>query len=277
MLVCFNGTFLPHDEAVIHPDDGALLFGDTLFETLKACRERILLVSEHLDRLEKSARLLELPVDRPHIERCLNQLAAALDAPCSRVRLTVGRGICDGFSWPEAAAGWFLLTASSYPALGADERLAGVSCVSAPNRRVNPLSHLPQMKRGNYADCLYAANHARRSGAREALFVDPSGQVLEGATSNIFALIDDRLVTPAAGPLILDGIMRRQVMAAAAELGILVVERALLLDELLQADEAFLTNSLIEILPVAQFDNRPLQRGELWASLLETLRIRTGQ
>lgn len=276
MLVCFNGRFLPREDAVLHADDGALLFGDTLFETLKARQQRILLTGEHLDRLTDSARLLDLPVDRPQIERCLDQLATALDSPCSRVRLTVGRGSCHGLAWPPSPAAWFLLTAAASPDTSDDQRRAGVSCVSAPNQRVNPLSHLPQMKRGNYADCLYATNHARRAGAREALFVDPSGQLLEGATSNLFALIDDRLITPPADSLVLDGIMRRQVIATAAELGILVVERPLRLQELLQADEAFLTNSLIEVLPVAQFDGRTLRRGELWSSLLDTLRIRTG-
>ncbi|NIQ95771.1 MAG: aminotransferase, partial [Desulfuromonadales bacterium] len=76
------------------------------------------------------------------------------------------------------------------------KRRQGVACCLAPNRRVNPLSHLPQMKRGNYADCLYAARHARSLGCREALFLDEKHGLLEGATSNLFVVKNGVLRTP---------------------------------------------------------------------------------
>lgn len=274
MLVCLNGQFIPHEHASLSTGDGAYLFGDSLFETIKARGKKILLRMQHLDRLEQSAQLLTFPFQRQAIETALHQLAEHLSAPCSRLRLTLSRGDHQGLALPKPARGWFLLTAVPYRETTAQEREDGVSCVLAPNHRVNPLDHLPQLKRGNYADCLYAADYARRKGAREALFVDTDGTLLEGHSSNIFALINRRLVTPPLGHLVLDGIMRRQVISAATELGILVVERPLKLEEVSPAEEVFLTNSLIDLLPVCEIEGKPIKRGECWREIRETLRLR---
>lgn len=274
MLICVNGTFHSHEEAAIPINDGSFLFGDTLFETLKSQGEKILLLQQHLDRLQQSAKLLNFPCNRKKIELSLQQMAAALKSPVSRIRLTLSRGNFSGLEWPSSAQARFLITAKDYSELTDDERRLGAACSIAPNQRVNPLNHLPQIKRGNYADCLYATNYARQSGAREALFIDQQQNILEGATSNLFAIIDDRLVTPPIGSLILNGIMRQQVIKTAAELGILVIERELPFTELMQAEEIFLTNSLFDIYPVASIDGQTVNRGGCWKSLLKILWMR---
>ncbi|HEY5674933.1 MAG TPA: aminotransferase class IV [Malonomonas sp.] len=268
MQVCLNGHFIAAEQAKLSISDGGFLFGDTLFETFKAQGQKILLSKEHLDRLELSAKLLDFPCNRKQIELSLQQLAAQLTTPVSRIRLTISRGDHQGLTLPAPDQGWFLLTAVPYDEPSDQERQAGADCVLAPNQRVNPLSHLPQMKRGNYADCLYAANYAQQKGAREALFVDAGGNVLEGCTSNIFAVIDDQLVTPPTGTLILAGVMRRQILAAANEIGLKIAEETLPLVRLRQADEIFLSNSLIEILPVNYLDGQVCKRGGRWRSLL---------
>ena len=274
LLVCLDGKFVPHEDAHIAISDGGFLFGETLFETLKAHGNNILLAQRHLERLETSAQLLDFPFDRHQIERSLDQLAAGLTAPTSRIRLTISRGAFTGLTWPSPQAAHFLLTAVPYTELTDAQRQAGAACVFAPNQRVNPLSHLAQMKRGNYADCLYAFNHARAAGAGEALFRDPDRYILEGSTTNVFAVIDDRLITAPPDNLVLDGIMRREVIKTAAELGIQTSERKLHTDELAEADEMFLTNSLIDILPLSSIDGLPIKRGDCWKSLLKTLWMR---
>ena len=263
MIINLNGSFVSPEEACLPLDDGAVLFGDTLFETLKTRAGCIRFLEEHLDRIELAARLLAFPFERQKVREALLDAAQRLAAPLARLRLTLTRGSFSGLQLPPAAQGRFFILARPYAEPTASERTAGVVCVIAPNRRVNPLSHLPQMKRGNYIDCLYAADFARRRGAREALFVSAEGCVLEGATSNLFALQGNTLVTPPAGELVLAGIMRRQVLGAAASLGLEVKERDLLLDELFAADEVFLSNSLIDLLPVSQIEGRPLRRGGL--------------
>jgi branched-subunit amino acid aminotransferase/4-amino-4-deoxychorismate lyase len=273
MIVNIDGSFIDPREACLPLDDGAVLFGDTLFETLKAREGRVRFLEEHLDRIELAARLLAFPFDRPVIREALLETAQRLAAPVARLRLTLTRGSFSGLQLPPAAQGRFFILARPYSEPTDSERAAGAVCVVAPNRRVNPLSHLPQMKRGNYADCLYASDFARRHGAREALFVSAEGCVLEGASSNLFAQTGNTLVTPPAGELVLAGIMRRQVLRAAANLGLRVEERELPLDELFAADEVFLSNSLIDLLPVGRLEGRLLHRG----TRVEQLRSEIGK
>lgn len=274
MIVNLDGSFVPPEEASLPPDDGAILFGDTLFETIKARNGRMLHVEDHLDRLAMSAALLQFPCDRDAIRTALEETAAHAPWPVTRLRLTLSRGRCAGLQIPPASEARTLITACAYNEPDRAERAAGAVCVFAPNRRVNPLSHLPQMKRGNYADCLYAARHARSRGAREALFRDDMGQVLEGATSNLFMIKDGILGTPEAGELILAGVMRRQVLLAAATLGIETEQRTITVQELCAADEAFLTNALIEVLPISHIEATPLKRGTLAETLMQKLNDR---
>lgn len=275
MIVNLDGTFIDPQDACLPLDDGAVLFGDTLFETLKAKGGSIRFLEEHLDRIELAARLLGFPFRREAARQALTATAQRLDAPVARLRLTLSRGSFAGVQLPPQEQGRFFVVARPYAEPDAAERNTGAACVVAPNRRVNPLSHLPQMKRGNYADCLYAADFARRRGAREALFVSTEATVLEGATSNLFLVRTGVLVTPPAGELVLAGIMRRQVLHAAAAAGLATEERDVPLDELFAADEVFLSNSLVETLPVSRLDGRPLRRGPLAESLRRAIRRET--
>lgn len=274
MLVSFNGQFIPREEARVALNDTALLYGDSLFETLRAEHQRILLQKEHLDRLCLSAKLLDFPCERPRLEAALAQMGAVLQHEVSRLRLTLGRGPAQGFCLPGNQDGWFYLSAVAAQPPGAEEREAGAICVSAPNRRSNPLDHLPQMKRGNHTDCLYAADYARKKGAREALFVEDD-LVIEGSSSNIFALRGEELFTPPLGRLVLAGVTRRELMSAAVEYGLRVTEQALSRDALCEADEVWLSNAMVELLPVATIDGRPLKRGSLWREIYHLYKQRT--
>jgi branched-chain amino acid aminotransferase len=261
MIININGEFIGLEQAAVPVNDGAFLYGDSLFETMQARESRIRFLQEHLDRLELSARLLAFPFVRSRVREALDATAVRLRSPVSRLRLTLTRGDFSGPRFPEGP-GRFVIQAQPHAGPTEAERAAGATCVLAPNRRVNPLSHLPQMKRGNYADCLYALDHARRSGAREALFVTPGGAVLEGATSNLFLVRNGTLLTPPTGDLVLAGVMRRQVLDAAARLGIPVWETEVTLSDLAGADEVFLTNALIDLLPVARVEGRDVAKGD---------------
>jgi branched-chain amino acid aminotransferase len=276
VIVNLDGHFVSETEAGLPPNDGAVLFGDTLFETIKTRNGKALLPDAHLDRLALSAALLDFPFDRNAARTALLQTAERCPWPVARMRLTLSRGTCTGLQAPPAQNARVLITACAYDEPDATQRNAGAACVFAPNRRVNPLSHLPQMKRGNYADCLYAARYALAKGAREALFCTDGGHVLEGATSNLFILRDGILTTPAAGELVLAGVMRRRVLQAAETLGIKAIEGPITKEVFLQADEAFLTNALIEVLPIARVENIPIKRGSRAIDLLRTLRKRDG-
>ncbi len=274
MLICLNGQFIPQEEARVAVNDGAFLYGDSLFETIKARHQQILLLEQHLRRLEQAAQLLKFPYPRKQIESACSELAKHLTTPASRIRLTLSRGSCQGLLYPAHDQGWFLLTAAPYDQINERHREQGLSCCLAPNQRVNPFSHLPQLKHGNYADCLYARNVAHLQQADEALFIDHHGNLLEGATSNLFAVIDNQLITPPLGNLVLNGVMRRQVIDAAGELGIPSSESPLPLADAIKANEVFLCNSLIDLVPVSTIDGKSINRGGLWKEIHKRISLR---
>jgi branched-chain amino acid aminotransferase len=274
MLVNFNGRFIPHEGARLPLNDAGLLYGDTLFETFRAEKNRILLQNEHLDRISLSAQLLGFPCDRPRIETALAQMATALTAEISRLRLTLGRGTSQRFILANGADNWFALTAVATAPPNEEDRNIGAVCVSAPNHRTNPLDHLPQMKRGNHADCLYAADFASKHNAREALFLE-NNLVIEGSSSNIFALFGETLFTPPIDKLVLAGVTRGQIISTAIEFGLQVIEEALTMDKLLEADEIWLSNALVEILPVASIDGHAIKRGRSWHKIHTLYKHRT--
>lgn len=272
MIVFLDDRLVPADQASLGIEDGALRFGDSLFETLLAIDGRIRFLEQHLDRIELSAAQLAFPYDRSAARAALELCAQKLAEPAARLRLTLTRGAFPGLQLPPPSQpGRLLVTATPYTPPTWAERETGVHCVLAPNQRVNPLSHLPQMKRGNYADCLYAADYARRQGAREALFCTPEGQLLEGATSNLFAIINGTLLTPPAGQLVLAGILRQQVLNAADRLSLAWREAPLPLVEIAAAEEVFLSNSLIGLLPAASINDIPLRRNRRWEVLLQAI------
>jgi branched-subunit amino acid aminotransferase/4-amino-4-deoxychorismate lyase len=274
MLVCLNGQFLPHEKAQVAVTDGAFLYGDSLFETIKAHHQQLLLFDQHLKRMEQAAQLLEFTFPREQIKSAGNELAKRLTTPNSRIRLTLSRGSYQGLLHPAPDQVWFLLTASPYEEMNEHRREQGINCCLTPNQRVNPFSHLPQCKHGNYADCLYARNVAHKLRADEALFIDHSGNLLEGATSNLFAVIDSQLITPPLGNLVLNGIMRRQVIEAAGELGIPCVEHSLPLADAFNANEVFICNSLIDLVPVKVIDAKTINRGQYWKEIYKRISMR---
>jgi branched-subunit amino acid aminotransferase/4-amino-4-deoxychorismate lyase len=262
------------DDARVPLNDSALLYGDSLFETFRAEGKRILMQTEHLDRICRSAQLLDFPCQRAKLESALTQMAAKLRHEHSRLRLTLSRGTTQGFQLASGHDSWFMVTAVAATNLSQPERNTGATCLLAPNSRCNPLDHLPQMKRGNHLDCLYAADYARRHKAHEALFVE-QGLVIEGSSSNIFALFEETLYTPPLGKLVLGGITRQALMTTATAFGLKVEEKALPLEQLYSADEIWLSNAMVELLPVAWINTNAIKRGSRWQEIYHQFKQRT--
>ena len=127
--------------------------------------------------------------------------------------------------------------------------------------RQNSLSPLSRLKSANYLNHVLARKEARTAGADEALLLNERGFLCEGSTSNVFLIQGDTLVTPGEESGCLPGITRQTVIEIASGLGIAVVQRDARLEELLQAEEAFITNSLLEIMRLAKVDGKPVGRG----------------
>lgn len=252
---------VPAANATISAFDQGFRSGEGVFETLRAYGDHVFRLAAHLDRAVAGATSLGFdPGPREQLAAAVTATAHAnLDALHGRdsaLRLTVSSGPIDPASaFPGASLGRPTIVVSSHP-LPPDPPPDGWTAVSVPLTR-----ELPHVKALSYVAATTARRQARETGADEALLLNPAGEVLEGSGSNLFAVIDGELVTPAADAGLLAGVTRGVVLEVAARLGVPVQERSLALAELLTADEAFLTATTREVVPLTAVDGRPVGAG----------------
>ena len=255
-----NGRFVHTARARVSALDRGLLYGDGLFETLRIYRGMPFALDAHLRRIRASGRRIGLTVPgaakfwegiiRDLLRR--NRVGAADIA----LRLTVTRGVGgDGLLPPSRVKPTILITLRSLdPDL---PRLSkrGVRVTLLPfHPGIGAL--LAGVKTVDYLTALIGKQLARRRGAYEGIYCTPVGQILEGTTSNIFIVRRRSLLTPPLAAGILPGVTRHLVMGLAVRLGLSVRERVLTTRDLETADEAFLTSTAIEILPIRSLDQR---------------------
>lgn len=262
-----GGRLVRESEATVPATGGGVLYGYGLFETMRAYAGRVFSLDAHEARLRDGARVLGLDV--PFAS---GDLLRAIDAVLDRnglasvdaaVRLTLegdppGAGTADGAAHASPARS----VVSARPLVEYPESLyeRGASAVVTDVRR-NETSPLSRLKTLNYLDNLLARRAARAAGTDEAIFLNTRGDVAEGAASNIFVVRDGRLLTPPIDDGALPGIARAAVLEFAPTLGLASRESTLTLDALRTADEAFLTNSLMEVLPLTCLDGAPIAAG----------------
>ncbi len=251
-MVYLNGVLLPRSQARISVFDHGFLYGYALFETMRAYGGRIFLLERHLERLRSSASLIgfgsELS-DTDLSQACRDTLRANRLAD-ARLRLTVSRGEVDSFPGSKVSAvPTVLVTARSYTALPAEAYDRGFKAGVASYRRCSQ-SVISRLKSANYLLNLLAKREAEMAGLDEALLLNEHGLITEGSISNVFFVASRDLVTPSVEAGILPGITRGVVMEIATAQGIGVTQGEIRLSDLGQFDEAFLTNSVMEIMPL---------------------------
>ena len=264
LLTYVNGRLVPADAPAISALDRGLLYGDGLFETIRAYGGKPFLLDDHLARLAASAAELRIAerLDTAPIARGVAELLEAnrLDGD-AYIRITLTRGIHAGALTLEPAAEPTIAIVARPLHPPPPERYdQGITAIIATVRR-NADSPLPRHKTLNYLESLLAKTEAKDRGADDAILLDTRGEVAEAASSNLFLVSGARLVTPPLDAAILPGITRRQVLRLAAEAGIAAAERPVLPDELRSADEVFLTNAVVELLPVRSIDGQPVGDG----------------
>ncbi|MBI2958371.1 MAG: aminotransferase class IV [Chloroflexi bacterium] len=261
-LVYCNGRLTSREQAVVPAFDYGFLYGFGLFETMRAYHGVIFRLDEHIERLLRGAERLGFAacLSAGKLKDACNETVEANSLREARVRLTVTPGNGDGMPAPDKCASpTVMVRASSYTPHSTEVYERGFSAVVATSRRCLD-SVMPGIKSLSYAENLLARFHASRQAADEALFVTERGLLLEGSISNVFLVSGPILVTPSAQG-ILPGIARKDVLGLAAALGIPVEERAVTFQELVGADEAFLTNSIIEIMPLTRVEGRAIAGG----------------
>jgi len=230
---CLDGVVGPAGEARIPVVDEGLLRGDGVFEVLRVYGGRPYALDEHLVRLERSAANLRLDCDGDAVRRDVGALLTAAGAVDCCLRIVLTRG------------GRRLALTEPLPARPERVRLGAVTY--APTRVLDGVKSL------SYAANMLATRVARERGFDDALLVTPHGRVLEAPTSTIFWARGGELCTPPLADHILDSITRRHVVELTG-----ATERACALDELLDAEEAFLASTVREVQPVAAIETREL-------------------
>jgi branched-chain amino acid aminotransferase len=259
-----NGTIIDRATAVVSADDSGLLHGAGVFETMRAQAGRVFRAEAHLQRIREAAqRLLAADVEpglpTPQDMQTLLEQNKLTDA---RLRLTVTAGPLIGQKSPTAPRPTALLTAA--PLAGYPERFYanGIAVAISPFRQ-NTTDPLGGLKSLCYLPRLLALRHARSVQCEEALWFTENNHLAEGSISNVFLVRDEVVYTPPLDTPVLPGIARAAVLELAARAGIIVEtgERPTI-DDLLDADEVFLTNTIMLVLPVVRVEKRDIRGGK---------------
>jgi len=255
-----NGRLVPEDEPSVSALDHGLTVGDGVFETLRVLDGRPFALTRHLDRLDRSAGGLGLPTpDRAQVREACDVVVSALPRDeLHRLRITYTGGRGPLGSDRTGAEPTLVVAASPAPRWS-----EGMSIALAPWPR-NERGPLTGLKTTSYADNVVALAWAKERGAGEAVFVNTAGHLCEGTGSNVFVVMDGRVLTPPLSAGCLAGVTRALVLEWCD-----ATEADLAGDILMTADEVFLTSSTRDVQPVTAVDGRPLPSGPVTQQVRE--------
>jgi branched-chain amino acid aminotransferase len=256
LLVYVDGQWFPKSRASISVYDHGMLYGDGVFEGIRVYKGVIFQFKEHLDRLYSSAKSIKIqvPLTPPDMTRAIVETLKRNGLKDAYIRLVVTRGVGDLGVDPRKCrkASVIVITESVDPALGMITKQKGISVIFSSVRRdaVDATTH--EIKSLNYLNSVMAKQEALDAGADDALMLDRNGLVSEATTTNLFIVKDGDIFTPPSTSGILPGVTRKRIIHLSRDLGYRVIEKALTPFDVTNADEAFLTGTLTEIVPLVK-------------------------
>jgi branched-chain amino acid aminotransferase len=265
MKVWMDGRITGVAEARVSVLDHGLLYGDGIFEGIRAYARGVFRLDDHLARLATSAKAIGLVLPRPvaAIRDVVLDTLRAFGHDDAYVRLVVTRGEGPLGVDPTTCTAPRLFCIAAEAQIYPLAKLAqGLDLVTVSVRRPALDAVDPRVKSLNYLNNALAKQEARARGADEALLLNAAGAVAEASVANVFTLSGRTLATPPPTDGALAGITRRTVLENAASLGLAPVERSLSRVDLLGADEVFLTGTGAGIVPVRSLDGQPIGTGE---------------
>ena len=256
-----DGKFYAEGEAKISVFDHGLLYGDGIFEGIRFYNGRVF----HLERLWDSARsiLLEIPMSQRAMTEALLETIRQNDLREGYIRLIVTRGVGNLGLNPEQCKTPSVIIITAQIALYPEAVYRnGLSVVTCATRRTNPSALNPAVKSLNYLNNVMARIEANLANADEALMLNDEGNIAECTADNVFIVKRGQIFTPPITAGALRGITRSVVFEIAAETGIKVTEADITRHDVFIADEAFLTGTAAEIIPLVKADGRPIGTGK---------------
>ncbi len=266
MKIYLDGKLVDREDAKISVFDHGLLYGDGVFEGIRAYNGRVFRLSEHLDRLYKSAQAITLciPMTQKEMEKATLETLRANSLKDAYIRLVVTRGVGDlGLDPKKCPKATVFIIADKIKLYPEELYSHGLELITTSTRRNIPDALSPCVKSLNYLNNIMAKIEAARAGVPEAIMLNAQGYVAECTGDNIFILKENALITPPSWAGALEGITRNAVMElASSKLKLIVREDLFTTYHVYTADECFLTGTAAEIIPVVKLDGRLIGDGK---------------
>jgi branched-chain amino acid aminotransferase len=265
MKVYINGKFRDEAEATISVFDHGLLYGDGIFEGIRAYHGRVFKLKEHIDRLFYSAKaiLLTIPMSHQELQRAVVETCRHNEVHDGYIRLVVTRGVGTlGLNPNSCKEPSVIIIVGKIQLYPAELYQKGMDIITVPTVRNLHSALNPAIKSLNYLNNILAKIEANNAGCEEAIMLNAEGFVAECTGDNVFIVKDNQLLTPPLTAGALYGITRRVVLDLAVELGFKVAETNLTRYDLFNADECFLTGTGAELVPVVRLDGRVIGTGK---------------
>jgi len=264
-FVILNGRVLDESEAMLPVLDWGLLYGFGLFETMRAYGGRVFRLEDHLRRLSDSAEEIGFPLKEggDALARYIRLALSVNNLSDAFVRLTVTYGIGGPrLEFREDAKPNVFAVARALPENIVELQKKGVKLSVSGKFIRDPESPLTYIKSTNYLLNALAKREAQEAGAYDTLLLNTGGFVTETSTANIFIVKDGKLLTPPVTAGLLPGITRKTTLKLAKNDGIKAFEKNIALEDLAPADEVFITNSTLELIPVVSVDEKNIGSGK---------------
>lgn len=263
VLAYVNGEYGPIDKAVVSVEDRGYQFGDAVYEVIASRRGRMFLVEQHLDRLERSMQALSLAgFSREHMREAVDELFRRSGLSRAAVYIQVSRGVAQRVhSFPEATKPQVVMTVREVTERPAAVREQGAAAVTVADLRwgrcdIKSVQLLPNV---------LAKQKANESGAEDAIFVSDKGIVREATSSNVFIVQEGTVITHPTDRRILAGITRGVIIDICCDMSLPLEERYYDKQEMLRADEVFLTGTTTDVLSVVRIDGKIIGQGKMGA------------
>jgi branched-chain amino acid aminotransferase len=267
-----NGLITTPEDAKISVLDHGLLFGDSVYETLRTYQGKPFLFSRHFARLQHSAQALHLDLPWSREETHKQIRGTLLPGEC-RIRLVVTRGVGALAADPETCADpSTIIIVVPLVAMSPEVYSDGVEVTISSVRRSQ---HMADIKSGSLIHQVLAAREAKHKRVFEAILLTANEQLSDGITSNVYIVRDEKLMTPSHDAGIVEGITRGVILELARRMGFPVIEGLFPVSEIHKADEMFLTSSTREVVPIVRIDGNAVadgRPGPVTTRLLEAYR-----
>jgi len=264
LQIYISGKYFDKDNAKISVYDHGLLYGDGVFEGMRAYSGNVFRLTEHIDRLYESALAicLKIPMSKSDMIAAVNKTLEINSLKDAYIRLVVTRGAGSLGLDPNRTSDPQIIIIADHIALY-DPKFyeEGLKIITASTIRNHPAALSPRIKSLNYLNNIMAKIEGLQAGCMEAIMLNHKGEVAECTGDNIFIVKRGELLTPPKDAGILEGITRNAILELAQSLNIPTKEISLTRHDLFVADECFLTGSAAEVIPVVCIDNRSIHDG----------------